>query len=123
MNINSKNIFLLDGIGAAFSTLLTGLLLPFFSDWLGLSKQTLSILALFPLAYGIYSFNIYFFANKTKPWMLLGIVIANLIYCLISAALLISSDSITIWGQALLTMEILVILGVIMIELKIYKNL
>jgi hypothetical protein len=119
MKLNKKNIFLLDGIGAAISASFTGLLLPVFSDRLGLPTQTLYSLALFPLVYAIYSLSCYWIIQKTKTWMLLGIVTANLIYCLISGGLIFFYEGITSSGRILLAAEILVILGVVIIEFKV----
>jgi hypothetical protein len=51
--------------------------------------------------------------------MLLGIVTANLIYCLISGGLIFFYEGITSSGRILLAAEILVILGVVIIEFKV----
>lgn len=122
MKLNKKNIFLFDGIGAVFSVLFTGLVLPLFSDWIGLPIRTLYFLALFPLAYAVYSLSCYWLAKIIEPWMLLGIILANLIYCIVSGVLVFSYETLTIWGQVILTIEILVILGVVAIELKVYRE-
>lgn len=122
VTLNKKNIFLLDGIGAALSLLFTGLVLPLFSDWTGLTIRTLYFLALFPLAYGVYSLSCYWLVKTLKPWMLLGIILANIFYCIVSGVLIFSYDSLTIWGQAILTIEIMVVLAVVAIELNVYRK-
>jgi hypothetical protein len=123
MSLTKKNIFLLDGIGAVLSLVLTGLILPLFSDFLGLPKQLLYSLALFPLIFSIFSLGCYHYVKVIKSWMLLAIIVANLIYCLISGFLIFYFERITIWGQILLVVEMIVILIVVAVELSVYKSL
>ena len=120
MRLNEKNIFLLDGIGALWSMLLSGLILPNFSTLIGLSKGWLLFLASFPLSYAIFSFSCYRLAKPTKAWMLLLLMAANSLYCLLSATIIFLHPHITLWGKALLLGEIFVILFVITLERKIY---
>jgi len=123
VRLNLKTIFLLDGIGAAISAVSTGLLLPLFSEELGLSVRTLYMLAVFPLAYGIYSLSCYRFVKETKPWMLMALAVANLVYCLIAVVLILFYEGLTSWGQAVLAIEIAAILGVVAIEVKVYREI
>ena len=76
MFINEKNIFLFDGIGALLSFIFTGLLLPVFSDSVGIPIFILRYLAFLPLVFTAYSFYCYRLPTKTKPWMLLTLVSA-----------------------------------------------
>lgn len=121
--MNDRTIFLLDGIGALGSLTFTGLVLPHFSEALGLSKNLIYTLAIFPAVYTIYSLTCYFVIKSTKPWMLLTIILGNLIYCLVSAALILVHETLTFPGKSLLFAEILVVLAVITLELKIYRKL
>lgn len=120
--LNKRNIFLLDGIGALNSALLTGIVLPLFSDPLGLPPQLLRGLAAFPVAYLTYSFTCYFFAPVIRKWMLAGIIFGNSLYCLVSLSLLLWLQGIKPWGIGLLITEISVILVVIAIEVRIYRT-
>lgn len=122
MNLNKRNIFLIDGIGALVSAMFTGLVLPFFSQWIGLSSWALYSLAVFPLIYGIYSLSCFWLVRTIWPMMLKAIIIANLFYCLISGVVVFIFPEITIWGRLLLGGEILIILGVVVIELRVYRN-
>lgn len=122
MKLNEKNIFLLDGAGALLSAVFTGLLLPVFSEPIGIQVQVLRSLAVLPLMYGIYSLGHYFFTQKIKPWMLVAIVIANIFYCILSALLIAVLANITSYGQFLLFAEIVVVIGVIAIEFKVLRN-
>ncbi|MCM2354180.1 MAG: hypothetical protein NDI63_11250 [Pseudobdellovibrio sp.] len=123
MQLNEKNIFLLDGIGAALSACFTGLILIRYSLFLGINISTLQNLALLPSAYAIYSLSCYFFISKTKPWMLLTIIGANLFYCLISLFLILFRERITWRGQLLLSTEIVVVLLVVLLEFNIYRKI
>lgn len=122
LNLNDRNIFLLDGIGALLSACFTGLILVRYSLFLGISVSVLQSLALLPVAYAVYSLSCYFFVSKTKPWMLLTIISANLLYCLISAAIIIFRDRITWRGKLLLTAEIVVVSLVVFLETSVYRK-
>lgn len=104
------------------SAVLTGLLLPMFSEQTGLPIGVLHGLALLPVAYALYSLSRYFLMNVIKPSMLKTIIAANLFYCLLSAILLTALPDVTVWGCAVLIAEILVVLAVVAIEIKIYRN-
>lgn len=54
--------------------------------------------------------------------MLKAIIIANLFYCFISGVVIFVYPGLTVWGRLLLTGEILIVLGVVLIELKVYRN-
>lgn len=123
MDFKGKRIFLFDGVGAAQSALFTGLLLPHFTEWTGLPDKLLYCLAMLPLIYCIYSLTCFWFMEVVRPRMLLAIIIANILYGALSASLIFALDSVTIWGQILLAGEIVVLVGVVAIELKIYQRI
>lgn len=120
--MNERTIFLFDGIGAMLSFLLTGLILPNFSDVLGLSKELIYSLAVFPAVYMVFSLSCYRFVRKIKNWMLLAIILANLAYCLVSGSLLIFHEGLTDLGKYLLSAELLLVMGVIALEIKVYRK-
>lgn len=122
LNFNKRSIFLFDAVGALLSAMLSLVILPNFSELLGLPKEYLHALGIFPIIYGAYSLSCYFLIKKYHPLLLLGIIAANLLYCLISVGLIIFYKSLTGMGQALLFAEILVILFVVTVELKVYKK-
>jgi hypothetical protein len=122
MTLNNRNIFLFDGVGASVSALSTGLILPIFSEPLGLSLWSLYLLAAFPAIFMIYSLSCYFFAEKTQAWMLRTIILANSFYCLLSGGLLFFYEGIKAWGVFVLTLEILIVAIVIAIEISLYRS-
>lgn len=120
--MNERTIFLFDGVGALFSFLISGFILPRFSEVLGLSQDILYTLAAFPVLYLVYSFSCYALVPTIRGWMLLTIIFANLAYCLISGSVLLFHDGIRELGTYLLLTEIMVVLGVIVIEFRVYQK-
>lgn len=120
--LNIRTIFLFDGLGAILSFLLTGFLLPLFSNVIGIPPKILYVLAAFPFVYGIFSFSCYGLAKERKPWMLLSIILANIFYSILSGALVLTYNGITVWGRGFLLIEIIVIMIVVALEWNIYKK-
>lgn len=120
--LNRKNIYVLDGMGAVFSLLFTGLLLPHFSTDLGIPEKTLYFLACFPFIYSLFSLSCYFFVKNFKKWMIQTIIVGNGLYCLVSAAIIFSIPDIQTWGILLLISEILVVAFVIAIEVYVLQQ-
>lgn len=123
MNLNSRYIFLFDGVGAGLSLVFTGLVLPFFSDFIGISTQLLYTLSLLPLMFMSYSMICYFMIKRIKTWMLRTIIIANIFYCFMTIFIISALPTINIWGKAVLSAEIVVIFIVVGIEVKVYRSL
>ena len=121
--LNQRNIFLLDGIGAGISSLLTAFVFPIFSQQLGLTNQFLYNLAFIPFFYMIYSLYCYFILLNIKIKTLNTIIVANLIYCCITATIILFHNNISFYGQCIFAIEILVILLLVKLEIKITKNL
>ena len=122
MQLNQRNIFLFDGIGALLSACFTGLLLPRYSLFLGLSVSLLQALAFVALLYAAFSLTLYFFVNTKKLWMLKTIMFANLFYCLVALLLILFRERITWRGQLVLSLEIFVILLVVLVEFNLYRK-
>lgn len=117
--LTTKTVFLFDGIGAILSLLFTGLLLPVFSEQLGLPRNVLYSLACFPFIYAIFSLSCYYLIKAPTQWMLKTIIAANSAYCLLSAGLIFMYPTITAWGRMVLAAEIVVVLAVVAIELNV----
>ncbi|URC11414.1 hypothetical protein [Flavobacterium sp. B183] len=89
MILNSKKIFLIDGLGALFSTLLLGVVLVELEIYFGVPKKTLYLLAVLACLLMASSFASYWFANENWRGCLKIIAFANLLYCGITAGLLL----------------------------------
>lgn len=122
MRITEKSIFLLDGAGAVMSAFSTGIVLPMFAEWTGVPASVSAAMAVFPLAFGVYSFGCFWFAKRIRPLMLLAIIFANLFYCLLALALVFGQRDFTVWGKAFFAGEVLIILGVVALESSVYKK-
>lgn len=114
-----RSVLLIDGIGAAVSALVTGLILPLFSEQLGLPPHILYSLAALALVFMIFSLFCYFIAREVGVWMLRVIIFANLTYCVISAGLTFFYAGVTSLGQAVLCAELLIVLFVVAFEIRV----
>ena len=122
MKLNERNIFLLDGAGAIVSAFSNGIILPMFYQWTGVAPSVSTPLALVAGVFATYSLSCFFLVKKTKPLMLLAIMIANLCYCLVSIGLLFSLKEPTLLGRAYFIFEILVVGGVVFVEARVYRQ-
>ncbi len=122
MKLNEKNIFLLDGIGAAVSAATTGIILPPFSEWIGLSPANLRLLGLVGLVLAAYSLTCFFVVSRPKQPMLLAIICANLLYCLLALLIATLSPDLAMLGRAYFIGEVAIITGVVLLEASVYRN-
>ena len=87
--IPPANIFLVDGLGALLTAGSIYLLATFFIDWVGLPYEVLRILTLAALGMSAYSLSCHFFLKGNRRNWLMGIIVANLLYILATAVLLL----------------------------------
>lgn len=116
---NPKLVFLLDCLGALLSAFLLGVVLTSFEPIFGMPRQVLYGLAALAGLFAIYSFwNYRWFKENWRPY-LRGIVIVNLLYCGLTAALVIYfRQELTKWGFLYFFQEMVVIIVVVMLEFK-----
>ena len=120
---NPRLWFLVDGIGAALSILLAGLILPDFSLQLGLPVSALWLLAsaaFIPLAYDVWHFIRRSVAGTAfLPKALRGIALINLSYVSFSIGLaFFHRGSLTFFGWGYILSEALVILFLASLEFR-----
>lgn len=121
--LNKKNVFLIDGIGALVSSLMLGIVLPLFHDFIGISLPTLFILAGIAVVFIGYSLSCHFIKPVNWLYYLKGITYANLLYCLLTAILVILNfEQITLWGILYFSGEILLICLLVNQEMKLLKT-
>ena len=116
---NPKLVFLLDCLGALLSAFLLGVALPYFQPVFGMPNKILYGLATLACLFAIYSFwNYRWFKENWRPY-LRGIAIVNLLYCGLTAALMIYfRQELTKWGFLYFLQEMVVIMVVVMLEFK-----
>lgn len=116
---NPKHLFLLDCLGALLSAFLLGIVLPSFEPIFGMPNKILYGLAALAGLFAIYSFwNHVRFKENWRPY-LQGIAVVNLLYCGLTAALVVYfRQELTKWGLLYFLLEMLVILALVIVEFK-----
>ena len=123
MILNYKNIFLIDATGAATSALVIALILPHIFSEAGLPVSVLYFLAAVALLFAAFSSYCYRFASRSKIHLLV-IMLANLAYCLLTAAVVaIYFNEMVIWERAYFAVEILIIFSLVVVEHRVLSTL
>jgi hypothetical protein len=118
-----KLIFLVDGLGALLTACLLFLIPSSNNYYFGLPPNTPTFLSLAALALCIYSLSCYLFLNKNRPFFLRTIIVANLVYCCLTAFLAIRHyQTITALGLTYFIAEIVVICMLIYVEWSLLKK-
>lgn len=87
--ISPARVFLIDGFGALLTAACIYLLATFFVDWVGLPFEVLRILTLVALGMSAYSLSCHFFLKGSRRNWLMVIIVANLVYVIATAILLL----------------------------------
>ena len=120
MKLDAKNIFLVDGIGAIVSAFSLGIILPVIQKWIGMPAETLYLLSLWALAYGLYSLSCFWLIRPKALGWLKAILTANLVYCIFTLGLVIQYlPKVTTLGLIYFLLEIMIILGLVFYERKL----
>ena len=122
MRINQRNIFLLDGCGALLTAISTGIIIPRYFAGVGLSLWILYAMGILAATFAIYSLCCYFLTKQIKPLLLAAIISANFFYVVLAVAVLSIFHELTWLGRAYFSAEIFILIGVLMIEIKVYRN-
>ena len=119
LSSNPKRVFLIDGIGAFLSAMFLFAILSFFKKEFGLPQNTLYLLFIIACIFSIYSITSYYLIGKKWRTYLRIILIANMLYCVLTIMLLvISHDTVTLFGLIYFILEILTIGCIVFIELQ-----
>ena len=117
---NPTTLLRIDALGATLSAILLGIVLPPWSDQLGVPNSTLYFLAAWPVLFALYDFVSYRRAAPHHASCLRNIALANLGYCLLSAAFLsYHRETLTAWGWAYFIGEILIVGALVVWELRV----
>jgi hypothetical protein len=116
-----ERLFLLDGLGAAVTAILLGALLTTFEPWFGMPKRFLIPLAFVAACFAVYSFTCH--VRGAGPRWLLGIAVANSLYCVCTASLVLwLYGSLTWLGVAHFFGEIVVVSTLVIVEVGVAKR-
>ncbi len=121
---NPKKLFLVDGLGAFLTAFMLGIVLPRLPEYVGMPRDFLSPLSTVACVFGTYSLACHFFAGRNWRPFLLGIVVANFLYCCVTVVLFVLCfDSLKFVDMVYFPGEIMVISVLIYLELTaVFKN-
>lgn len=118
-----KSIFLIDGMGALLTTFFLFVILRTFNEYIGMPTIALTYLSLIAVIFCLYSTTCFFLLKENWRPFLKIIIIANLLYCILTMTLLIAyHQSLTIIGMTYFVIEIIVVSGLVFVELQVLKE-
>ena len=121
--LSFKNIFLVDGIGAIITALLLSQLLARFEPVFGMPKEVLYLLAGIAACFAVYSLSVHFLIKENRKPYLMGIAVANTLYCSATLVLVIYlNQSLTWLGIAYFISEIITVMSLVRVEFLIVNN-
>lgn len=121
---NPKRIFGIDALGGSVTAFLIGVVLAKFQAHFGMPLPILYFLAVVALLFFIYSGCCFLFLKHNFKPYLKAIILANLAYCCITIVLLsYFSKLLTAFGFLYFINEVIVIIGLVFIEKKVYDQL
>jgi amino acid transporter len=121
--IRPTKIFLLDSLGALLTTIIIGVVLTNFQEYIGMPLDILFTLAGVALIFCVYSISCFVFLKKNWKPFLKAIAIANLLYCLATTVLIITFyPQLTILGLLYFIGEIIVIVVLVYFEFLVLNR-
>lgn len=119
ITLSPKILFLIDGLGALLSAFLLGIVLANLEPTFGMPVKILYFLSALACLFALYSFwNFWKFKETWKPYLRV-IATVNLMYCLLTASLVIYfRQELTTWGWLYFLLEMVVIIGLVVVEFK-----
>ncbi|MEK6478107.1 hypothetical protein WJR50_11250 [Catalinimonas sp. 4WD22] len=117
--VSPKNLFLMDSMGALLTALMLGFVLTSFENVFGVPTRILYILSVLAFSYSVYSFVCFLKVKEKWRLFLKGIAVANIMYCFLTIGLVIYLRSaLTNLGITYFLLEVMIILGLVVIELR-----
>lgn len=116
-----RQLFLLDGMGAALTAVMLGVVLPALEPAFAMPRRILLLLALVAASFAVYSLTCHVRAAGAR--LLLGIAVANTAYCVSTLGLLLSlRGSLTWLDLAYFIGEILLIATLVIVEVRVARR-
>ncbi len=117
-------LFLIDSIGAMLTTLLLFFVLRNFNGYFGMPKTALTYLSAIAACFCVYSAICFLFLKENWMPFIKIISVANLLYCLLTAGLLINYyKQLTGLGLTYFWVEIIIICGLVFIERSVANKI
>lgn len=119
-----KKLFLIDGIGALFSSFLLGIVLVKLKYIFGIPVKTLYFLASFPIIFSLFDFYSYHKEKPKQKHLLKWIAFANILYCCLSISMTFYHyKNVTKFGWIYILIESIVVCTLSIIEFKTSKRI
>jgi hypothetical protein len=116
----NRNIFFVDGLGAIMSALFLWFMTGRLHAYVGMPVPVLNALALAAACFCVYSLSCFFFVGSRWQPFLRAIAMINLLYCFTTFACLVRYwPLLKTPGKIYFTLEILVILALVYVELTL----
>lgn len=120
--LTSKQLFLIDGIGAVISAFFLGVILVQLEALIGMPENVLYPLAALAVIFACYSLSCYFISPTKWRLYLKIIATVNTLYSFLTLGLVLYHyTNLTILGLAYFIAEILILIGLIRAEIKLSK--
>jgi hypothetical protein len=121
--LNTRRIFLVDGLGAALTAFMLGGILPIFIEYIGMPEYVLFSLSSIALTFAVYSLSCFFLNVENLRLFLAIIIFCNIMYCLLTAALMVLlRESLTVFGLIYFIGEQFVVMTLIVVEFLVFAN-
>lgn len=117
---NPNALFLLDGVGAAWTAFSLYFVLRHFYEYVGMPSIILTYLSVIGLVYCVYSMLCYFLLKISWTPYLRIIGVSNFLYCVLTMSFLyFYYNELTHIGLIYFLAEILIIMSLVYIELRV----
>lgn len=115
-----RQVFLIDGLGALLTAVMLGIVLAQLESFFGMPRAKLYVLAGIAVIFAIYSLTCYWRLPIHWQPYLRAIAVANLLYCCVTAGLVVYLyEELTIWGIGYFVGEIVIVVSLAIFEWKV----
>lgn len=115
-----KQLFLIDGLGALLSAFFLGVVLVRYHAYFGMPVPVLQVLAGIALVFALYSLSCHVLLKADGRPFLRAIALANLLYCALTAVLLVyHAGQLTPLGWTYFILELLIVCSLVRVELHV----
>ena len=119
-----KTIFLIDALGAILTAFFLFVIMRQFNGYFGMPKTVLTLLSVIAGLFFFYSTACFLFLKRNWALFMRLIGFANLLYCVLTIALLIKYYSlVSIIGTTYFLIEIVIICGLSYVEFSVAKQI
>ncbi len=124
LKLNSKNIFLVDGLGALSSAICLGIVLVHFQSLIGMPVESLYLLAAIAICLSAYSMICHLVIRVRQQTFLKALILFNCTYILLSVLMVyLHFAELKIWGLLYFAIEIAIIGLIVYVEYNSLDNL